>query len=327
MKVIACDLGGTRIKVGLVEDGQVLSQDVFPALSHLGLAPRLPVLADALWRLLRAQGLSFSDCGGIAVSFPSLVDCSSGRILAAYGKYHDAMDIDLRSWARDTFGLPLAIENDARMALIGEWRHGAGRGCDDFVLVTLGTGIGTSALIGGRVLRGRHGQAGCLSGHLTVRYGGRPCSCGNVGCAEAEASSVCLSELARSRTDFLVSGLAREPVLDYEAVFRLAVAGDVCALALREHSLFVWSTLVVNLITAYDPVRVVVGGGILASAEVVLPALQRHVDCYAHTPQGPVEVVRAELGDASALLAAEWLLQEQAPVIGKTNTITHQITL
>lgn len=315
MNVLVCDLGGTRMKLGLLRDGQLAAQDVIPAHSQLGLAPRLPDLAAALRRLCAAQGLQLCDCAGVAVSFPSLVDPATGRILAEYGKYRDAPGLNLRDWAQQELGLPLAIENDARMALIGEWRHGAGRGCDDFVMMTLGTGLGTSALVQGRVLRGKHGQAACLSGHSTVRYGGRSCSCGNVGCAEAEASTAFLAELAHERADFAASALAREPVLDFSAVFRLAAMGDACARAIRDHSLLVWATLAVNLIVAFDPELIVVGGGISQSAETILPAIQQHVDRHAHTPWGRVRVVRSALGDAAALMAGEWLLREQFPLL------------
>lgn len=192
MTVLACDLGGTRLKIGVVREGRVLAQTVEPAHSHLGLAPRLPVLKDVWLRLLDGIGLKLADCAGVSVAFPSLIDRSTGRILAVYGKYHDSLDIDLRAWARSELGLPLAIENDARMALIGEWQAGAGQGCDNLVMITLGTGLGVCAIIEGRILRGRHGQAGVLGGHLTVRYGGRLCTCGNLGCAEAEASTAFL---------------------------------------------------------------------------------------------------------------------------------------
>jgi glucokinase len=308
--ILACDCGGTRIKLGVVCGGRVLAQSVIPAHSDKGLAPRLSALADALRKVAADAGLKASDCAGISVSFPSLVDNATGRILAEYGKYRDAMNVNLRDWAKAEFGLPLAIENDARMAMIGEWRYGAGRGCDNLVMMTLGTGLGTSALIQGRVLRGVHGQAGCLSGHLTVRYGGRLCNCGNAGCAEAEASTAFLDELAHHRPDYKGSALSREPVLDFASVFRCAAAGDACATAIRDHSLLVWSSLAVNLIHAYDPELVIVGGGIMASAETILTAMREHVGRYAHTPWGKVRIVASELGDQAALVAGEWLVAE-----------------
>src|SRR5262249_5203514 len=142
---------------------------------------------------------------------------------------------------------------------------------------TLGTGLGASAVIEGRVLRGAHGQAGILGGHLTLRYGGQPCVCGNLGCAEAEASSAVLRELAEERPEFRASALAGEATLDYAAVFRLAANGDACALRLRQHSLEVWSALAVSLIHAYDPERLILGGGIMGSGEVILPAIREYV--------------------------------------------------
>ncbi|MEI6193129.1 MAG: ROK family protein [Verrucomicrobiota bacterium] len=313
MTILACDLGGTRMKIGVMRAGVLLALTVEPANSKAGLAPQLPVLKAACLRLLSELKLTPRDCAGISIAFPSLIDTATGRVLAEYRKFADAMALDLRAWAQCELGLPLAIENDARMALIGEWRAGAGRGVDNLVMMTLGTGLGVCAIIEGRVLRGKHGQAGVLGGHFTVRYGGRACSCGNVGCAEAEASTAFLAELAKSRSDFATSALAPEPVLDFAAVFKHSAAGDACAVALRDHSIQVWATLAVNLIHAYDPEMVIIGGGIMASADVILPAVRAHVARHAHTPWGKVQVVASQLGDHAALVAGEWLLQEQFP--------------
>jgi len=312
MTVLACDFGGTRMKIGIVRDGRVLAQCVAPANSQRDLAPQLPALKLAWLGLLERAGLSLADCAGVGVAFPSIVHHATGRILDHFGKYRDCMDLDLRAWSRTELGLPLAIENDARMACIGEWRYGAGRGVDNLVMLTLGTGLGTGVILEGRVLRGSHGQAGVLGGHLTLRHGGRRCGCGNLGCAEAEASTAVLADLAAARGDFPASALAHEPVLDFAAVFRHAAAGDACAMALRDHALRVWSSLVVSLIHAYDPELIVLGGGIMAAADVILPAVRAHVRQHAHTPWGQVRVEASVLGDQAALVAAEWLLEEQS---------------
>lgn len=309
MTYLACDLGGTRLKIGVVRDGRVLAQSVEPAYSHLGLAPRLPVLKEAWLCLLKELNLKLSDCSGASVAFPSLIDRKSGRILAVYGKFADSLDIDLRAWARAELGLPLAIENDARMAMIGEWQAGAGRGCDNLVMITLGTGLGVCAIMEGQILRGKHGQAGVLGGHLTVRYGGRLCTCGNLGCAEAEASTAFLRQIAEASPDWDRSSLRTLP-LDYSQVFAQAAAGDACAVGLRDHSLLVWSSLVVNLIHAYDPEKVILGGGIMAGADQILPSIKEYVSRYAHTPWGKVQIVPSILGDTAALVAGEWLLRE-----------------
>jgi glucokinase len=316
MTILACDLGGTRLKIGVVQNGAVLAQSTEPANSKQGLAPQLPGLKAAWLRLLDGLKLRLGDCAGISVAFPSLVDSASGRVLSEFGKFADAPSLDLRAWARQELGLLLAIENDARMALIGEWQAGAGRGLNNLVMMTLGTGLGTGAIIEGRVLRGAHSQAGCLGGHLTVRYGGRLCACGNIGCAEAEASTAFLAEQAKTLPDFSESTLVREPALDFAAVFRQAVAGDSCAMALRDHSLLVWSSLAVNLIHAYDPEMLILGGGIMGNADAILPAVSEQVRRYAHTPWGKVRVEASKLGDQAALVAGEWLLREQFPNLG-----------
>jgi glucokinase len=310
MTLLACDLGGTRMKIGVVREGRLLAQAAQPANSKLGLSDVLPALKSTWLSLLSKQGLSPRDCAGIALGFPSLVDAKSGRVLAQYGKYADAIGFDFRAWAQTEFGLPLAMENDARLALVGEWRHGAGRGSDNLVMITLGTGLGTAAIIQGHLLRGQHSQAGVLGGHLSVNCGGRQCSCGNLGCAEAEASTAFLSEIAAGLPGWDSSSLRREATLNYSVVFEQAAAGDPSALRLRQHSLRVWATLAVNLIHAYDPEVVILGGGIMASAEVILPALSDYVARHAHTPWGKVRVVAGELDDAAALLAGEWLLQQ-----------------
>ena len=89
-----------------------------------------------------------------------------------------------QNWNVDFF-----IDNDARLAAVGEWKYGAGKDTDNLVVMTIGTGIGTSVIMNGKLLRGKHFQAGCLGGHFSVKYNGSMCTCGNSGCVEAYAST------------------------------------------------------------------------------------------------------------------------------------------
>ena len=313
MTTLAVDFGGRRIKLGLVRAGEVVALDVLLAEAERPLAERLPAVADALDRLCALHGVSRPERAGIGISYPSIVDTNSARILDHYGKFGDVAAFDFRAWAQSRFALPLAIDNDARLALIGEWRYGAGRGSNNLVIITLGTGLGTSALIEGQVLRGGHGQGGILGGHLTVQLGGRSCVCGNIGCAEAEASTGVLERIAQDHPHFPTSALIQEATLDYATLFRVAATGDRCASALVQHALQVWGALAVNLIHAYDPATLLVGGGVMGSAAVILPALQEYVRRHAHTPWGEVQIRGTELGDRAALLGCEWLVHEQYP--------------
>ncbi|MEM9354507.1 MAG: ROK family protein [Planctomycetota bacterium] len=310
MTVLACDVGGSRIKLGVVGGGRILASDVIPADSQLGLAQALPRIALAFDRLQAESGVQVADCCGIGMGFPALVDSRRCKILNEYGKYADAPQVDLSAWAAGTFDLPLAIDNDARLALMGEWTHGAGRGSNNLAIITLGTGIGTAVVLEGRVLRGQHFSAGNLMGHSVVNMGGRECSCGVRGTVESETGSVHLEDRARRVPGFDESALAQCDRVDYAAVCRAAASGDAVAVEVLRQASDIWGALCVNMIQAFDLDRVVIGGGVMESAEIVLPMIQGYVAEHAGTWWGTAEILAAEHPRGMALLGCEALVNE-----------------
>ena len=312
MKALAIDLGGTHATCAIVEDRSILASEVVATDGTVGLRPALPEIVRAFHRLLKHTGVNAADCLGLAFSFCALVDSRTSKILSTNQKYDDAQGFDFTAWAKSELGLRLRLENDARMALLGERYAGAGRGFDDIVMTTLGTGIGGAAMIGSKLLRGKHAQAGCLGGHIPVRLGGRQCTCGAIGCAEAEASGWSLPLIAADWPGFAQSRLAQEKTVNFEALFRLAAANDPVALALRDRCLQVWATATVGLIHAYDPEIIIFGGGVMKSADVILHYIQSYVEKHAWTPWGKVKVLAAEVGNNAGILGAIPLLSEQA---------------
>ena len=310
MSTIAIDFGGTRIKAGVVRDGRVAALRVLDAESRGGLAARLPVIVDAVRDICAEAGTTIAACAGIGVALPCIV--KGGKILSAIDKYPDATSMDLPAWSRQTLGLPLALENDANAALAGEWQFGAGRGAQSVVLMTLGTGVGTSAVIDGVPLRGQHGQAGCLGGHVTVNIDGARCVCGNIGCVESEASTWALAKLARADVAFDTSALAREEVLDYRAVYSHAAVGDTLAVKLRDRAIRVWSAAAVTLVHAYDPELIVLGGGIMKTPEPIVSQMQAYVSEHAWVGWGKPRVAAGELGDSAALLGLDYFARRAA---------------
>jgi len=309
MKILAIDLGGTHATCALVEDQVCVDSTVLNYRAVGGLRPLLPEIANAVRDICSRTGVEFSDLVGVAMTFCGLVDSSTGRVLSTNGKFPDATTFDLPGWAQSEFGLPLRLENDARMALLGEHYAGAARGIDDVVMITLGTGIGGAAMIGGRLLRGRHFQAGCLGGHLSVVLGGRACSCGALGCAESEASGWALPFVVKDWPGFASSTL-NSGEIDFERLFQQAAAGDSVALEVRDHCLRVWSANAVALIHAYDPEILVYGGGVMRSAAIILPSIQEYVTRYAWTPWGKVHIKCAELGNNAGLMGAVPLFKD-----------------
>ena len=309
MKAIAIDLGGSHASLGLIEDRTILATRELALDASLGIAPALPIFAGLTRELLCEHGTTAADCAGLALSFCGLADFRTGRVVSTDGKYDDAPSIDLPRWCYDELGLVFAIENDARMALLGESYAGAARTTSDAVMITLGTGIGGAAMMNGQLVRGKHVQGGCLGGHLPSVLNGRKCLCGAVGCTEAEASGWALPLIAREWDGFAESALAREPSIDFRALFSLADAGDPVSQAIRDRCLQVWAAGAVGLVHAYDPEKIVMGGGVMRRADLIVPFVQAYVKQHAWTPWGTVEVVAAELGNHAGLLGAIPLLK------------------
>lgn len=311
MKALAIDLGGSHATCALVEDGVVRASRTVAVDGAISLGRVLPLCVEAFHGLSEECGVELSACEGLAFGFPGIVDAKRGRVLSTSKKYTDAPALDLTAWCQSALRLPLRLENDARLALLGERHAGAARGFDDVVMVTLGTGIGGAAMIGGQLLRGKHFQAGCLGGHFPVLFDGRKCSCGNLGCVEAEASTWSLPLICRDWPGFDESLLAQEETIDFARLFKLVEAEDCIATEIYQRCLKVWAAGATGLIHAYDPEVVVFGGGVMERQEFVLPFIESHVHEHAWTPWGKVKVCAAELGQDAPLVGAVPLLQEQ----------------
>jgi glucokinase len=309
MKVgIGVDMGGTRIKIGLVDAGKIIAAESIPAAAEVSLAQRLEEIAVEVNRLLAANNCSAK---GIGIAFPGIVDSTRKKILSKYVKYPDARQIDLEAWAQKKWGIPLAAENDARAALVGEWQYGAGRDCNDLVLITLGTGVGSAALVEGKILRGKHHLAGNLGGHLSINFQGEQCNCGHIGCVESEASTWALRKNVMRSADFKSSALSVEKEIDFNTVFRCAAAGDKLAGEIREHCLKVWSFAIMNLILSYDPERVVIGGGIMKSKDLIIPHVKEMIKNDNWINDNHIDLVAAEQVEYAGILGMYYLITQE----------------
>jgi glucokinase len=308
--VIAVDLGGTIIKTGLLKEGKLIDRREIVAQSASGLKTQLPGLELVIEEIMKVNGIGNSDVLGIGFSFAGLVDSVANRILSTNQKYDDGPETDLVGWAREKWDWPLFAENDARMALLGEWQVGAGKNYNDLVMITFGTGVGSAVLMNGQLLRGKHFQAGNLGGHFVINHKGIPCTCGNLGCVEAEASTWRLPSLLIDHPGFSSSALCKVAVPDFKALFFHAQNNDQVAIEVLDHCISAWSAAIINMIHAFDPEMIILGGGIMKSADIILPALQEKVHNHAWTPWGKVKLVVAHHPDSAALYGADYLVQK-----------------
>lgn len=311
MKALAIDFGGTHATLGVVDDRTLLSSETIDTDRAKSMAAVLPLIAETFHTLLKQVSLRLEDCAGVSVGIAALVDSRIGRVVGTNVKYEDSREIDMDAWSRKSLGLPLRIENDARMALLGECYAGAARGFTEVVMMTLGTGIGGVAMIEGKLLRGKHAQAGCLGGHLPTLFNGRPCSCGAIGCAESEAGGWALPGVVKDWPGISGSSLSRHPEVGFKELFEDATHGDRIAVTIRDRCLNIWAVDAVAMVHAYDPEIIVIGGGVMKSADVIVPYIEGYVQKHAWTPWGKVQVHAAALGNNAALLGAIPLLSEK----------------
>jgi glucokinase len=303
---LAFDVGGTRLKAGLVS-AQTLSS--FSTINLDQRAKAGGALASVLHigrRLLAEQQI---DVVGLAIR--GIVDPVSGTLLDVNGPLSEYIGQSIALPIAEALGVPVFLENDARMYALGELVCGAGRAYQNIVCLTLGTGVGCSVALERRILRGSRGVGGILAGHITVQVDGPSCTCGNRGCLEALIGTAALTQAIQEALRSEPSSLLRDSPADPQQLFRAAAAGDALASILVERFTRHLGAGIVSLIHTYDPDVVILGGGILHASAQFLPGVQAYVDTHAWTlPRRRVKVVSAQLGDTAALLGIAALIQD-----------------
>lgn len=308
MTFLGLDLGGSHGACSLIREQTVVASEhlSFPDASSL-----TAVLPEVTASLRRLASSATEPVSGLGIGFCGLVDSGRNRVLSTNGKYDDSTGFDFDHWGKESLGVPVRLENDARLALRGEMYAGAAKGTSDAVMFTLGTGIGGVAAMGGVPLVGIHGQAGVLGGHVPVRANGRRCNCGGQGCAEAEASGWSLPTVCREWPGFAESLLSSR-TLNFKSLFDCCAAGDPVSLEIRSHCLTVWGMMAVAAVHSFDPEMVVFGGGAMGAADQILPPLREYIERNTWTPWGTVRVVAAKLGDQAAALGVPTLFTKDA---------------
>ena len=302
-RVIAVDLGGTKLLAGVVdEEGVVVARTIRPTQTK-SQDQLLEELNGAIRELLEEA------CGAIGVGLPSTIDQGAGRAVNSVNI--PLAGIDFRDHLRSTFGVPAAIENDANAAALAEHRFGAGRGSRHMVMLTLGTGIGGGLILDGRLYRGAVGAAGEL-GHMTVDLDGPPCqgTCPGKGHLEALASGTAADRLAADRAQENPDGdlgraAAQGKVVDARLAVDLAAAGPGDARDVLERVGFVLGTGIASYVNIFNPEVVVLGGGFARAGDLLFEPARKVVAERALPPgRDLVRIVPALLGPEAGLIGA-----------------------
>jgi len=308
---VGVDVGGTKVLAGVLGDDGII----------LGTARRQTpgrrvdarMVEDALTEAVHevAHGRELTAVGIAAAGF---VDARGERV--RFAPHLPWLDEPVRDRLSRRWGVPVLLENDATAAAYAEATYGAARGVDDVIVVTMGTGIGGGIVLGGRVHRGLNGMAGEF-GHMQVVPDGLPCECGSRGCWEQYSSGSALVRFARagmgSMPTMMEEQCAGNPdFLTGPMVTEAAEAGDLLARDAFTH-VGEWLGIgLANLVAAFDPECVVVGGGVSAAGDRLLEparnALMRSLVGAGHRDVPPV--VPAALGPQAGLVGAAALARE-----------------
>ena len=312
--VVGIDVGGQTSKLGVVDArGAVLAQTVIRTDTYSEVEPYIAELADAVKRIIRESGTE-GKVRGIGVGAPN-GNYYTGTIENAPNLLwgHERVEFaKLLSEAMD--GLPVALTNDANAAAVGEMTYGAARGMKNFIMITLGTGVGSGIVINGEVVYGHDGFAGELGHVAAVRNNGRTCGCGKTGCLETYASATGVARTAREWLELTdePSVLRSLDTIASKDVYEAAKEGDKLALKIFDFTGKVLGRSFADFIAFSSPEAIVLFGGLARAKEFLLGPIEEAMnDNVLPLWRNKVKIVFSQLKESdAAILGASALAWE-----------------
>ena len=313
-RVIGIDIGGTGTKIGIVDArGKILARDESIATNaYPTFEEYIDAIATVIERLIEITG-SDEKIRGIGVGAPDS-NYYTGNIEHAFNLPWKGV-LPLARMLTERTGIPVRVTNDANAAAIGEMTYGTAKGMKNFIVITLGTGVGSGIVINGEVVYGSDGFAGEL-GHVTMVRGddGRLCGCGRKGCLEAYCSA---TGVVRTAKEMLAKENAPSLLRDIKDisshdVYKAALKGDKIALEVFEKTGRILGEAIADFIAFSSPEAIILFGGLSRAGHLLLAPLQRALEKnILHTFKGKTKIVFSQLPDSdAAILGASALAWE-----------------
>lgn len=311
-KRIGIDVGGTNVKIALVDnDGKIIYSNTVPTYAQMGYEYTVNNIKQAIRDLMKETNTDSKSIEAIGFDFPGQVDYKTGVVKLA-PNIPGWVNVPIAQMIEEEFHIPTKIDNDVRCAALGEMKFGAGRGCENFVCITVGTGIGSGLVINGQLVRGAANAAGEI-GHIKLQMNDGPiCGCGDTGCLEAFASGPSIVAMAQEYLKGGKSTKYREMAADGEItpyiVAKAAEAGDPVAKRIFEIVGTYIGMGLVSVINLLNPEKVIIGGGVAEAGDLLLDPIRKTIKERAMVVAGnSVEIVRAELGNSAGVIGASML--------------------
>ena len=314
MYTIGIDLGGTNIVASVVDDDyNIIGTSKTPTNSPRSADEIFDDIADVCEEAVKAAGLTMEDIDSVGMGTPGTVN-QDGIIEFANNLAFN--NVPARTMLAKRINKPeekVFIENDANCAALGEAYAGCGNGAKDFVAVTLGTGVGSGVIIGGKIVNGVN-YAGGECGHMVIVVDGEQCSCGRKGCWEAYASATALIRQTKKAMeeypDSLLHKLAKEEgKVSGRTAFDAMRLGDIAGIKVVDDYIKYVACGLINIVNALQPEIICIGGGICNEGETLMKPLRRFVQSERYSIHSKIQtkIVKAELGNDAGVIGAALL--------------------
>ena len=315
--VLGIDIGGTNTVFGIVDArGVVIASSSIKTLKHADFNDYLEDLYEGVMRLLVAHD-AVDKIHGIGIGAPN-ANYYTGMV-ERLANIPWPTPLPLAKMVSDKFGIPVAITNDANAAAIGEMTYGAARGMKNFIMITLGTGVGSGIVINGQLVYGHDGFAGELGHFIVKRNNGRLCGCGRTGCLEAYCSATGVARTSREFIEIRTEpSLLRNIPIDAitsKDVYDAAVNGDKIAKEIFEYTGNLLGEAFADFVTFSSPEAIILFGGLSKSGDLLLRPLRESMERnMMYMFKDKVKVILSELKEAdAAVLGASALGWEAKP--------------
>lgn len=302
---IGIDIGGTKISIGLFDEaGKLISKNRFLTNQSNGYVEVFKKVITNIRELASKKNINTENIKSIGIAIPGLVISKSGLLKKA-SNLPGWENLNIKKLFKSSLNISTFIEHDVRAMALAEKLYGYGRDKDNFICITVGTGIGLGMFLNGKIYRGANEMAGELS-HICIEQGGVKCRCGNFGCLETVASGLALEKIGNKKV--------KESSNSSLKILKSITARDICEAALKGDSFSeklilgagnILGTVISNLIILLDPSVVILSGGLVDNEDLLIDIIRNEVKKRPYIHENRVTgIVRSKLGGNAVLIGA-----------------------
>ncbi|MBQ9324133.1 MAG: ROK family protein [Clostridia bacterium] len=309
---IGIDIGGTGIQMGVVDDaGHILTRSAVTTRTDIPFSEQIAVMANCCKDMLKEGNYSLLDVASIGAGVPGVGDAKTGEVVLCtnLGWHH----VPFREEFRKHLDKPIFVDNDANVAALAESVAGVSAGTFSSVFITLGTGVGSGIILGGRIWSGAHGAGGEL-GHAILELDGEPCSCGNHGCLERYCSATAIIRMAREQIgrhpeSAIMQACQGDPAkINAKIIIDAARDADPLAVKVFRRYVSCLGQAIANVCNILDPEVIVLGGGVSKAGAFLLDAVrEEYVKYILFKDLEHARVELARLGPDAGIIGAAML--------------------